>query len=94
MKKKDYAWSIVLNAFLAYLWVLFAKQMYQYADKVHNNILGLVIIGVGTALFWAIENRNMPFKEYNKLHPINLVGTISAIAVVLIMCLWFNMLAQ
>jgi hypothetical protein len=81
MKKKEYLTAIILNAFLGYLWVLFAKQMYSMADSMHNAFLGGIIIFIGTGLFWAIERRILPFQEYKRTHPVRIVGGVSFLTV-------------
>jgi hypothetical protein len=84
MKKKKYLTAIILNAFIGYLWVLFAKQMYSVADSMHNAFFGWIIIFIGTGLFWTIERRILPFQEYKRTHPVKIVGGVSFLTVIFV----------
>lgn len=85
MKTKEFALSIILNAFLGYLWILFMDHIVRVANSMENTfIVGGLIILVGTALFWEIINRVTPFNEYKITHPVKLAGFISFCLVVVV----------
>lgn len=78
LKTKGFAISIILNAFLGYLWILFIDHIVRVANTMENTfIVGGLIIIIGTALFWEIVNRVTPFTEYRFTHPVKLAGFIS-----------------
>ncbi|MFH5836729.1 hypothetical protein ACHAL6_11715 [Proteiniclasticum sp. C24MP] len=78
MKTKEVALSIILNAFLGYLWLLFIDHIVRVANSMENTfIVGGLIILIGTALFWEIVNRVTPFNKYKITHPVKLAGFIS-----------------
>jgi hypothetical protein len=78
LKSKELALSIILNAFLGYLWILFIDHIVNVANSMGNTfIVGGLIILIGTALFWEIVNRVTPFNEYKITHPVKLAGVIS-----------------
>ena len=78
MKTKELALSIILNAFLGYLWILFIDHIVRVANSMENTfIVGGLIILIGTALFWEIVNRVTPFNKYKITHPVKLAGFIS-----------------
>lgn len=83
MKVKEYALSIILNAFLGYLYVVFIFHIVDIANNMNNVfVFGGIIIILGTSLFFEIVRRVSPFNEYNKTHPINIVGSTSFIGMV------------
>ncbi|MBO1264301.1 hypothetical protein J3A84_04510 [Proteiniclasticum sp. SCR006] len=78
MKSKELALSIILNAFLGYLWIVFIDHIVSVANSMENTfIVGGLLILIGTALFWEIVNRVTPFNEYKITHPVKLAGVIS-----------------
>lgn len=85
MKTKEFALSIILNAFLGYLWILFIDHIFRVANSMENTfIVGGLIILIGTALFWEIVNRVTPFNKYKITHPVKLAGYISFCLVVVV----------
>lgn len=85
MKSKELALSIILNAFLGYLWILFIDHIVNVANSMENTfIVGGLIILIGTALFWEIVNRVTPFNKYKITHPVKLAGFISFTLVVVV----------
>lgn len=91
MKVKDYGLSIILNAFLAYLWILFINHIVNLVNSMTNSIIvGALIIGVGSALFFEIVRRVTPFNQYKFPHPLKLTGVASFVLVVAVHFLgWF-----
>jgi hypothetical protein len=86
MKKKDYLISIILNAFLGYLWVIFNNHIIKVANSMDNVfVVGGIIIVIGTLLFWEIVRRIAPFNEYKNTHPIKIVGFASFVIVALLL---------
>lgn len=78
MKSKELALSIILNAFLGYLWIVFIDHIASVANSMENTfIVGGLLILIGTALFWEIVNRVTPFNEYKITHPVKLAGVIA-----------------
>lgn len=85
MNKKDFARSIILNAFIGYLWVLFSFHIVRIANSMDNVFfVGGIIMLIGYLLFWEIVKRVTPFKEYKNTHPVKIAGGISLCIVVLI----------
>ncbi|WNF38331.1 hypothetical protein RJD24_07870 [Bacillaceae bacterium IKA-2] len=83
MKVKDYGLSIILNAFLAYLWILFINHIVNLVNSMNNSfIVGALLIGVGSALFFEIVGRVTPFSQYKFPHPLKLTGVASFVLVV------------
>jgi hypothetical protein len=83
MKVKEYALSIILNAFLGYLYVVFIIHIVDIANNMNNVfVFGGIFIVLGTTLFFEIVRRVSPFNEYKKTHPINIVGSSSFIGMV------------
>ncbi|MFD1779080.1 hypothetical protein ACFSFW_10415 [Fredinandcohnia salidurans] len=65
MQIKDFSLSIILNAFLGYLWVLFINHIIEIANSMNNTlIIGGLIIIIGSGLFWEIVKRVAPYNEY------------------------------
>ncbi|WP_043929803.1 hypothetical protein [Bacillus sp. EB01] len=84
MKKKDFVLSIILNAFLGYLWILFVDHIVGIANSMENVFfIGGIIIVIGTFLFFEIVKRITPFNEYKNTHPIKLAGFTSFLLVVI-----------
>lgn len=77
MKKKDFVMSIILHAFLAYLWIIFWNHINGVAYSVGNPLIGVTIFATGTWLFWEIAKRISPYNEYKKSHSIKIAGYIS-----------------
>ncbi len=91
LKVKEYGLTIVLNAFLAYLWILFINNSVNFVNSMNNSfILGAILIGLGTLLFFEIVHRVTPFKQYKLPHPIRITGIASFALVVAIHFLAFN----
>lgn len=92
MQVKEYSLSIVLNAFLAYLWILFINHSVNIVNSINNSfIAGAIMIGVGTALFFEIVHRVTPFIKYKLSHPIKITGVASFLIVVAVHFLGFNL---
>lgn len=83
MKMKEVALSVIIYAFLGYLWVLFSERMVSIANATGNMLIGGLLLSVGTLLFFAIVNRIAPFHNYKLTHPTRLVGAASFLIVVL-----------
>lgn len=78
MNTKEFVLSIILHAFLGYLWILFIDHLVRIAESTDNTfIVGGFIILIGTTLFWEIVKRIAPFNEYKLTHPVKLAGFIS-----------------
>lgn len=85
MKIRELSSSIVLNAFLGYLWILFIDHIVGLANSMDNVfIVGGLIIVIGSTLFWEIAKRATPFKEYKNSHPVKITGFISFGVVVIV----------
>ncbi|MDE5414217.1 hypothetical protein [Alkalihalobacterium chitinilyticum] len=92
MQVKEYGLSIVLNAFLAYLWLIFINHSVNLVNSMNNSsIMGAFMIGIGTALFFEIVQRVTPFNKYKLSHPINITGVASFVLVVVVNYLGFNL---
>ncbi|MEK3988468.1 hypothetical protein [Robertmurraya sp. FSL R5-0851] len=93
MKTKEFALSIILNAFLGYLWILFIDHIVRVANSMENTfIVGGLIILIGTTLFWEIVKRVTPFNEYKFTHPVKLAGFISFGVVVVVNLFVLNLI--
>lgn len=78
MKNKDFLLSIVLNIFLAYLWVFLIYLIFDFVQLKENALLlGLVLASIGTLLFAEVIRRVNPFVAYKITHPVKIVGFIS-----------------
>lgn len=84
MKSKDLFWSIVLNGFLGYLWVLFLRDITELTRMWDHFLAKGVVFVLGTALFGEIVNRISRLHEYKWTHPVKIVSTASFLLVVLI----------
>jgi hypothetical protein len=82
--KQHFILSIILYAFLGYLWILFMQHIYKTAYSMHNVFFGGLTIIIGTLLFWEIEKRITPFNEYEKNHPVKIIGVVSFLTVVFV----------
>ncbi|MCY9515281.1 hypothetical protein [Paenibacillus apiarius] len=87
MKIKEWALSIVIHAFLGYLWVLFVDHAWGIANSMDNMILGGLILLLGTYLFWFTINRITPFNSYQLTQPVKIAGIISFGLVVIVLVL-------
>ena len=85
MKIKEWALSIVIHAFLGYLWVLFVEHVLGLANSMDNMISGGLILLLGTYLFWFTVNRIAPFNSYKLTHPAKVAGVISFGVVVIVL---------
>ncbi|MCM3339399.1 hypothetical protein M3650_12310 [Paenibacillus sp. MER TA 81-3] len=85
MNIKEWALSIVIHAFLGYLWVLFVEHVLGLANSMDNMILGGLILLLGTYLFWFTVNRITPFNSYKLTHPTKVAGVISFGLVVIVL---------
>ncbi|WP_260471829.1 hypothetical protein [Bacillus sp. HMF5848] len=91
MKIKEMGLSVVLNAFLGYLWILFVDNIVSVASTIDNAfIVGGIIIVIGTTLFGEIVRRTTRFDEYKFTHPVKLIGFLSFGSVVIINLTIFN----
>ncbi|WP_433944955.1 hypothetical protein [Paenibacillus sp. SN-8-1] len=87
MKPKDLFWSIVLNGFLGYLWVLFLRDITELTRMWDHFLAKGAVFVLGTALFGEIANRVVPLHEYKWSSPVKIAGIASYLLVVLI-CLY------
>lgn len=83
MKMKEGIFSVIIYAFLGYLWVIFMERMVSIANAMGNMLIGGLLLFIGTLLFSAIVNRIAPFHNYKLTHPTRLVGVASFLIVVL-----------
>lgn len=91
MKYKEVALSVILNAFLGYLWLLFMNHILNLTESLDNVIFKAIVFLLGTTLFGEIVRRITPFHEYKFTHPIKLVGFSSCLVVVFIGVFIFDM---
>ena len=78
MKNKDFLLSIVLNVFLAYLWIFLIYLIFDFVKLKDNALLfGIVLASTGTLLFAEVVRRGNPFIEYKITHPVKVAGFIS-----------------
>jgi len=92
MKNRDLVMSVLLNAFLGYLWILFIDHIIVVANSLDNFVLGVMIMIGGTTLFWEIVKRVSPFNEYQNRHPVKIAGFVSFGIVVAVNLLVFNLI--
>lgn len=90
MNIKEGMLSIVIHAFLGYLWVLFINHTLSIANSMNHMILSSLFLFVGTLLFGFIANRIAPFHNYKLTHPAKIVGAVSFMTIVLIQVLVYN----
>lgn len=85
LKSKEFALSIILYAFLGYLWCIFINHIVAFANSLdHTLLIGGPIIVIGTLLFIEIFHRIAPFNEYKTSHPVKIAGIISYGLVVIV----------
>ncbi|MBW0933045.1 hypothetical protein COE08_27900 [Priestia megaterium] len=78
MKNKDFLLSIVLNVFLAYLWIFLIYLIFDFVKLKDNALLfGIVLASIGTLLLPEVVRRVNPFIEYKITHPVKVAGFIS-----------------
>ncbi|MGN7485624.1 hypothetical protein ACTHPB_29395 [Priestia megaterium] len=78
MKNKDFLLSIVLNVFLAYLWIFLIYLIFDFVKLKDNALLfGIVLASIGTLLVAEVIRRVNPFIEYKITHPVKVAGFIS-----------------
>ncbi|MFL0497905.1 hypothetical protein [Priestia megaterium] len=78
MKNKDFLLSIVLNVFLAYLWIFLIYLIFDFVKLKDNALLfGIVLASIGTLLFAEVIRRVNPFIKYKITHPVKVAGFIS-----------------
>ncbi|CAM3605253.1 hypothetical protein PALU110988_30225 [Paenibacillus lupini] len=87
MKYKQVLLSVILNAFLGYLWLLFILYVIESLD---SAIIKAIIIILGTTLFGEIVGRIAPFHQYKFTHPLKLVSFSSCLVVVIIGVFMFD----
>ncbi|MCM3794311.1 hypothetical protein M3690_13480 [Priestia megaterium] len=59
MKNKDFLLSIVLNIFLAYLWVFLIYLIFDFVQLKENALLlGLALASIGTLLFAEVSKKS------------------------------------
>lgn len=92
MKKKDLVMSVLLNAFLGYLWILFIDHIIVVANSLDNFVLGVMVVIGGTTLFWEIVKRVTPLNEYQNRHPVKIAGFLSFGTVVAVNLFVFNLI--
>ncbi|WP_394549187.1 hypothetical protein [Priestia aryabhattai] len=91
MKNKDLLLSIVLNIFLAYLWIFLIYLIFDFVKLKDNALLfGMVLASIGTLLFAEVIRRVNPFIEYKLTHPVKVVGFISFGLIALANLYWIN----
>lgn len=92
MNVREYGLTIVLNAFLAYLWIIFINHSVNLVNSMNNSFfVGVILIGLGTVLFFEIFHRVTPFNQYKLSHPIRITGIASFALVVVVHFLAFNL---
>ena len=78
MKNKDFILSILLNVFLAYLWIFLIYLIFDFVKLKDNALLfGIVLASIGTLLFAEVIRRVNPFIKYKITHPVKVAGFIS-----------------
>lgn len=91
MKNKDFLLSIVLNTFLAYLWIFLIYIIFDFVKLKDNALLfGVVLASIGTLLFAEVIRRVNPFIEYKFTHPVKVVGFISFGLIAVVNLYWIN----
>lgn len=84
MKMKEGLLSVIIHAFLGYLWVLFSERMVSYANAM---FMGWLLLAAGTLLFFDVVHRITPFNTYKLTHPTKIIGFFSFLVVVLVLVL-------
>ncbi|WP_394530887.1 hypothetical protein [Priestia aryabhattai] len=92
MKNKDLLLSIVLNVFLAYLWIFLIYLIFDFVKLKDNALLfGIVLASIGTLLFFAeVIRRVNPFIEYKITHPVKVAGFISFGLIAVVNLYWIT----
>ena len=91
MKNKDFLLSIVLNIFLAYLWIFLIYLIFDFVKLKDNALLfGVVLASIGTLLFAEVIRRVNPFIKYKLTHPVKVVGFISFGLIAMVNLYWIN----
>ena len=91
MKNKDFLLSIVLNTFLAYLWIFLIYVIFDFVKLKDNALLfGVVLASIGTLLFAEVIRRVNPFIKYKLTHPVKVVGFISFGLIAMVNLYWIN----
>lgn len=88
LKAKEYGLSIIFNAFLAYVWLVFSTRIVNLVNTMNNPIMPGLIIGISVVLFFEIARRVTPFNEYKINHPINIKGISTFIIVIAVLFIW------
>jgi hypothetical protein len=91
MKFKEVTLSVILNAFLGYLWLLFLNHILIVTETLDNVIFRAIVIILGTTLSGEIVGRITPFDKYKLTHPIKLVGFSSCLVMVFVGAFIFNL---
>lgn len=84
MRYKELALTVILNAFLGYLWLLFMNHILNLTEFIDNVGFKVIFFVLGTTLFGEIVRRITPFHKYKLKHPTKLVGFCSFLIVVII----------
>lgn len=87
MKMKEGLLSVIIHAFLGYLWVLFSERMGSYANAMGSWFMGCLLLAAGTLLFFDVVHRITPFNTYKLTHPTKIIGFVSFLVVVLVLVL-------
>jgi len=91
MKNKDFLLSIVLNIFLAYLWVFLIYLILDFVNLKDNALLlGGVLAFIGTLLFGEVIRRINPFFKYKITHPVKIAGFVSFGLIAIANLYWIN----
>lgn len=90
VKPKELIWSIILNAFLGYLWILFMNNVLTLTQESENFLVKGLIFILGTYLFAEIVIRNSPYRKYKTTHPVKIVGFASFLSVVIVDLFLYN----
>ncbi|HWL25047.1 hypothetical protein H7K20_16805 [Priestia aryabhattai] len=91
MKNKDFLLSIVLNVFLAYLWIFLIYLIFDFVKLKDNALLfGIVLASIGTLLFAEVIRRVNPFIKYKITHPIKVAGFISFAFIAVVNLYWIS----
>jgi len=91
MKNKDFLLSIVLNVFLAYLWIFLIYLIFDFVKLKDNALLfGIVLASIGTLLFAEVISRVNPFIEYKITHPVKVAGFIAFAFIAVVNLYWIS----
>ncbi len=86
------ALTIVINAFLGYLFVLFVNHIVDLFNELNNFFLGGMIVLIGFNLFYVIARRAMPNSNLTFTHPLNLIGVVSFMGIILLHVFVINLI--